>query len=246
MAQPFLAWEGVKNSCENPLPNKMGYVPYAAGAFLLPDRRALDTISYFAAYVFEKEEKNPMLLGSYIMEGSKAGAVAASVCRAHQVVPLHREGYGKLIRNSIEGAYRFYYSLRENHTIRAGDKLYNLHCLCHPDINIVIYAFNEKGNTSLQRMNALNQKIYERFSYRSGPIYASDYIMSKTSLAHEEYGDRPAGFLKQFGIDRSEWDREEEVFVLRSCIMTPLLAQEKYDEYWNTFIHSLKEKLAGL
>lgn len=224
-------------------PHKMGYVPYAAGAFLLPDRRALDTISYFAAYVFEKEEKNPMLLGSYIMEGSKAGAVAASVWTAHQVVPLNTNGYGKLIRNSIEGAYRFYYSLLENSVIQVNGKEFNVHCLCKPDINIVIYAFNEKGNTSLRKMNALNQEIYEQFSYRSGPVYASDYIMSKTSLSKEEYGDMPAGFVKKFGITEAEWHEVEEVFVLRSCIMTPLLAQEKYDEYWKHFIAVLKKKL---
>ncbi len=227
-------------------PHKMGYVPYAAGAILLPDRRALDTISYFAAYVFEKEEKNPMLLGSYIMEGSKAGAVAAAVWTAHRVVSLHAGGYGKLIRNSIEGAYRFYYSLKTNPVIKILDKEYHVHCLCKPDINIVIYAFNQKGNTSLKKMNELNQKIYEKFSYRSGPVYASDYIMSKTSLSYEEYGDRPALFTHALGIPHSEWEKEQEVFVLRSCIMTPLLAQSNYSEYWNVFIASLKDKLAEL
>lgn len=227
-------------------PHKMGYVPYAAGAFLMPDRRALDAISYFAAYVFEKEEKNPMLLGSYIMEGSKAGAVAASVWTAHQVVPLNNKGYGKLIRNSIEGAFRFYHSLKENHTIKAGKQEYNVHCLCKPDINIIIYAFNQKGNTSLEKMNELNHKIYEQFSYRSGPIYASDYIMSKTTLTQKEYGDMPAAFVQQSGIPLSAWEEVKEVFVLRSCIMTPLLAQEKYKEYWNNFISVLKEKLAHI
>ncbi|VVC03578.1 L-tyrosine/L-aspartate decarboxylase [Candidatus Burarchaeum australiense] len=34
-------------------PHKMGYIPYAAGGIAIKDRRILDLISYFAAYVFE-------------------------------------------------------------------------------------------------------------------------------------------------------------------------------------------------
>lgn len=36
--------------------HKRGYVPYAAGGVVLIDKRAIDLISYFAAYVFEKSE----------------------------------------------------------------------------------------------------------------------------------------------------------------------------------------------
>jgi len=92
-------------------PHKMGYVPYAAGGIALKDKRAIDLISYFAAYVFEKTEDNPMLLGSYIMEGSKAGASAAAVWAAHRVVPLNILGYSRIIGRSVEGAARFYNSL---------------------------------------------------------------------------------------------------------------------------------------
>jgi len=227
-------------------PHKMGYIPYSAGAVLFKDRRVLDTISYFAAYVFEKEEKNPMLLGSYIMEGSKAGAVVASVWTAHKVVPLNITGYGKLISNSIVGAHRFLNSLNANATLKIKNRDINVYALTRPDLNIIIYSFNEKENKDLKRMNSFNQKIYEKFSYRSGPVYATDYIMSKTSLSHEEYGDMPYDFVKKFGIEFSEWEKVHEVFVLRSCIMTPLLAQGDYKQYWEDFFHSLKVKIAEI
>ena len=224
-------------------PHKLGYIPYAAGAIVMPDRRVLDTISYFAAYVFEKTDTNPMLLGSYIMEGSKAGAVVAAIWTAHRVVPLNNSGYGQLIRNSIAGAHRFYDSLMQNTVIELENRTINVHCLCKPDLNIVIYAFNDEGNTSLERMNALNQRVYEKFSYRSGPVYATDYIMSKTSLSEEEYGDMPCSFTSRFGIPCNEWQEVEEVFVLRSCILTPLLTEEGYKSYWDTFYESLRKKL---
>lgn len=236
-------------------PHKLGYIPYSAGAILFSDRRVLDIISYFAAYVFEKEEKNPVLLGSYIMEGSKAGAVVASVWTAHKVVPLNIAGYGKLLKNSIEGAKRFYHSIKENScfdiiiTDDKGqdiNKKINVFCLTEPDLNILIYSFNTEGNKCLKKMNELNQKIYEKFSYRSGPVYANDYLMSKTSLSFEEYSDIPVIFLEKFEIPFSEWETNQEVFVLRSCILTHLLVSNKYQLYWDTFFTSLKQRLTEI
>jgi hypothetical protein len=54
-----------------------------------PDHR-LDLL--FAAYVFEKTDDNPTLLGSYIMEGSKAGRRSRAAWMAHRVVPLNISG----------------------------------------------------------------------------------------------------------------------------------------------------------
>ncbi|MGF2405257.1 tyrosine decarboxylase, partial [Lentilactobacillus otakiensis] len=85
-------------------PHKMGYVPYAAGGIVIQDVRMRDVISYFATYVFEKGADIPALLGAYILEGSKAGATAASVWAAHHVLPLNASGYGKLQGASVEGS----------------------------------------------------------------------------------------------------------------------------------------------
>lgn len=167
-------------------PHKMGYVPYAAGGVALKDKRAIYLISYFAAYVFEKTEDNPMLLGSYIMEGSKAGASAAAVWAAHRVVPLNIIGYGRIIGRSVEGAARFYNSLLSTSAkeIEAAGKKFMVAPLTRPDFNIVDFAFNEVGNTSLEAMDKLNQKIYEQCSYNSGPVFNDDWITSKTDLAY--------------------------------------------------------------
>ena len=70
--------------------------------------RIRNIISYFASYVFSKDTKVPALLGSYILEGSKARATAAGVWAAHHSLPLNVSGYGKLIGRSIEAAHRFY------------------------------------------------------------------------------------------------------------------------------------------
>jgi len=38
---------------------------------------------------------------------------------------------------------------------------------------------------------AINHKIYEQCSYRSGPVHADDFITSKTGLSFDNYGDAP-------------------------------------------------------
>ncbi|HNY73861.1 MAG TPA: pyridoxal-dependent decarboxylase [Syntrophales bacterium] len=225
-------------------PHKLGYVPYAAGAIVARDRRIIDLISYFAAYVFERTDDNPMLLGSYILEGSKAGAVAAAVWMAHRVVPLNITGYGRIIGYSIEGAYRFYRSLLSSPPLVVAGRRFEVIPLSRPDINIVDYAFHEQGNGSLEEMNRLNLAIYEQCSYKAGPVYLSDFIMSKTALSREEYGDAPAAFIEKFGIAAGEWDRLESVYVLRSCILTPYLTSNTtYEEYWRNFMQAMERAI---
>jgi len=225
-------------------PHKMGYVPYAAGGVVMKDRRVLDLISYFAAYVFEKTEDNPMLLGSYIMEGSKAGATAAAVWTAHKVIPLNVTGYGKIIGRSVEGAARFYHSLLSAGTLDAENRKFRVAPLTRPDFNIVDFAFNEEGNASLKAMDEVNQKVYDRCSYKSGPVYSDSWITSKTNLSFDNYGDAPRAFVAKLGIPADEWDRVKNVYVLRSCVLTPYLTRgATYTGYWNNFMNTMQKTL---
>lgn len=228
-------------------PHKLGYIPYPAGAFLARDRRVVQLISYFAAYVFEQAQESPQLLGSYILEGSKPGAAAAAVWIAHRLVPLNRTGYGRLIGSSIGGAQQFYHSLVERPIFTANDRQYEALALTRPDLNIVVYAFNERGNTNLETMNRLNQRIYEHCFQSSGHLYRSEFLLSKTSLEEKEYGQTPAAFVSRFGIPRQEWDRVGTVFVLRSCLVTPFLERETaFDAYWEDFRSSIERTLSQL
>ncbi|MBI3928677.1 MAG: tyrosine decarboxylase [Armatimonadetes bacterium] len=228
-------------------PHKLGYVPYAAGGVVMKDRRILDLISYFAAYVFEEGDIRAEDLGSFIMEGSKPGASAASVWMAHRVLPLDVTGYGKLIGNSIEGAQKLYLALRATPMLELDGQRYRLAALMRPDLNLVNYAFNAEGNTSLETMEALNRAVYERCSYRSGPVYLEDFITSKTILDRSVYGDAPRAFVERLGIPAAEWDRAGRVFVMRSCVMTPFLAShQSFEACWFTFLETMKRHLAEI
>ncbi|KYK34635.1 MAG: tyrosine decarboxylase [Theionarchaea archaeon DG-70-1] len=228
-------------------PHKMGYCPYAAGGVVFKDNRVLNLISYFAAYIEEKGETLPMMLGSFIMEGSKPGASAAAVWMAHRVVPLTITGYGQLIGQSIEGTNRFYNSLCATDGFEVDKTKFMVAPLTKPDFNIVDFAFNEKGNKSLEKMNELNQTIYDHCSYKAGPVYADSFITSKTELSVDNYGNAPVTFITNLGIPPSEWDKIQSVYVLRSCVLTPYLTcHTTFEEYWDNFMNTMKKILKSI
>ncbi len=228
-------------------PHKMGYVPYATGAIVMKDKRILDLISYFAAYVFDKSENNPLLLGSYIMEGSKAGATVAATWCAHKIIPLNFTGYGRIIGCGITGAQRFYRTILKAGSIIIAGRKFQIKPLTLPDFNMVDFAFNEIGNKDLTAMNELNQKIYELCSYKSGPVYLNDFITSKTALSEEEYGNTPGKFVMDFGIPWEEWEKVKSVYVMRSSIITPFLVNDSSpDGFMNNFLKTMKEKITKI
>jgi len=226
-------------------PHKMGYVPYAAGGIAIKDKRALGLISYYAAYVFDNKGDLSTNFGSVILEGSKAGAAAAAVWAAHRLIPLNVTGYGQIVGRSIDGAEQFAKSLNSVSNLEVGGKDFVVHpLLVDPDFNIVCYAFNFKANTSLKKMNNLNEKIYDATSYKSGPIYADDWITSKTELTVEDYGDAPLAFVKRLGIPEREWRRTGKVYVLRNCVLHPWIAKKStYPATWAKYLEFMKRTL---
>ncbi len=228
-------------------PHKMGYVPYAAGGIAIRDKRMVDAISFFAAYIFEKGTDVPSLLGSYILEGSKAGATAAGVWAAHHVLPLNITGYGRLIGASIEGAQKLYDLVQTVEHFKFNNTKIRFETLIRPDFNMVDFAFNIDGNTDLEKMNQLNLDLYNLSSYVSGPVYKDDFITSHTKLDYEDYKDAPRELAGRLGIPKEEWDKVHSLRVMRACVLTPYFMSEKVTEnYWQKYVESMKGKLEEL
>lgn len=225
-------------------PHKMGYSPYAAGGIAIRDIKMRNAISYFATYVFDTKVNIPDLLGAYMMEGSKAGATAAAIWTNHNVVPLNITGYGKLIGHSIEGATNFYNHLSNVKNYEINGHKINVFLLTNIDFNMVDFVFNYEGNTSLEKMNELNQKIYEKTSFVEGDTYTNDLILSHTSFSNEDYGDAPLNMLKRAGIEDKDFLNNGSINILRSCILSPWLYDKDISSYFNElFDKAIKNKL---
>ena len=233
-------------------PHKAGFIQYAAGAVCMKDKRIVDLISYHAAYVFEEAEddageEQKVVLGSSIMEGSKAGATAAAVWAAHRLVPLNVSGYGKVIGRGIVTADWFAQKLAMAKPIVVGNRRFELRPLMHPDFHMVNFTFKEIGNSSLEAHNRLNQRMYEVCSYSSGRTYSNDFLTSSTSLAFDEYGDTPWIYAESRGFSRAEWEKTQSVYILRSAVMTHFLRDPQgFEDYWTNLLAIFAEKLGQI
>lgn len=235
-------------------PHKLGFLPYAAGAFVARDREVVDFITQQAAYVFDlgdvedevPREQQLRNLGQYILEGSKPGAAAASVAVAHEVLPLHGEGLGRVLRHTIRACEYFYESAREA-AERLEDRV-RLIVPFEPDSNLVCLALNRNGNRSLARMNRFARRVFGRMKVDADrPVQFARFIGSYTSLRREGGDDEQCGrILRDLGIDPGTFvatparPREEadHIFILRHTLMNPFLmdgpGERSYiDMYWD-------------
>jgi len=237
-------------------PHKLGYVPYAAGAFVARNREVVDFITQEAAYVFDlgdhevevPRDQKLRNLGQYILEGSKPGAAAAAVHVTHRVLPLDSEGLGRLLRLTVRACEAFYDSVRT-----AADRLADRVRVCvpfEPDSNLICLALNPAGNTSVAAMNRFGRAVFDRMKvHPEQPVQLRTFIGSYTSLTKEALPGRQADrILDALGLDPDTFqlvpdDPERDadhIFILRHTLMNPwLLASPTGDErsyidhYWS-------------
>ncbi|MGG4607238.1 pyridoxal phosphate-dependent decarboxylase family protein [Providencia sp. Me31A] len=236
-------------------PHKVGFIPYAAGAICMKDKRIVDLISYHAAYVFEEVQEKQrktdkvqnVLLGSSIMEGSKAGATAAAVWAAHRLVPLNLLGYGKVIAAGITTANWMVEQINQCKPFIMGDREFSIIVMPSPDFHMINFMFHESGNTSLEKQNLLNKRLYELCSYAAGRSYSNDFLTSSTSLTYEEYGDNPLNLCRLAHFPDDEWHNVHSIYVLRAAIMTHCLRDKShFENYWTELRNIFEDKLQQL
>ena len=235
-------------------PHKLGFLPYAAGAFVARNREVVDFITQQAAYVFDlgdvehevPREQKLRNLGQYILEGSKPGAAAASVAVAHEVLPLHSGGLGRVLRHTIRACEYFCQSAREA-AERLEDRV-RLIVPFEPDSNLICLAVNRNGNRSLARMNRFARRVFSRMKVdATRPVQFARFIGSYTSLRREGGADGQCGrILRDLGIDPKTFvagpvrpgEEADHIFILRHTLMNPFLmdgpGERSYiDMYWD-------------
>lgn len=146
------------------------------------------------------------------------------------MVPLNQSGYGALIGESIQSAQELYLKLGRDPLSRLEDIGAVLLVLTDPpDLNLVCFAVNRAGNTSLERMNRLNRAIYDRLRFHEDQVMqGDDFMMSSTVFEWDPYGepgpDGPscvAGHLEALGSPAGEFREVGRMRILRCTIMSP-------------------------
>jgi len=205
-------------------PHKLGYVPYPAGAFLLKERRARELVATDPPYLAPTaglDSAEDLYLGRFIFEGSKPGAAAAAVWLSHKVLPLNETGYGHLIEQTAAGARRLYDGL-----YTADLAPFRVVLLPRPDINIICYLVHHPSLTTLDAVNAFNERIYALMSLEVAGA-TPEYIISRTRFQTPMYDGAIATLLLELGVcTEDDWKRagSDGLVVLRSTVMDPFLA----------------------
>ncbi|MDE7134189.1 MAG: hypothetical protein K2N86_02790, partial [Rikenellaceae bacterium] len=255
-------------------PHKLGYIPYPAGMVSIRHGLVTELIRQDAAYVFDKQsglmpdfEFSIGDIGSYILEGSKPGAAAASCYLAHKTIPLTIEGHGAIIKSTLMSTQRLQRLMQEHFSrfaeydrfVTKGGKgngtLFTFKPIHRPDTNLICYMMvpvvAEDGGYaidrtySLSQINELNTRLYAAMSVgvsnREGNNNI-DFFVSRTRLTESLYNyDSIAGVLKPLGISKDDYIKEG-LFVLRSTVMNPLYqlaAREAEKDYLYEFVASL-------
>ena len=232
-------------------PHKMGYVPYSAGAFVARDRRVVDFITQQAAYVFDlgdSKVNTPMgeklrNLGQYILEGSKPGAGAASVYITHKVLPLNRDGFGRLLAQTVHACEYFYDKLNDL-AEELRDRV-QISMPFEPDTNLVCILFNPTGNRSLAKLNEYARAVFSHMKVDpTQPLQIKRFIASYTSLQPDRLPRQESErILQEVGIDCETFVAgppagvaSDHIFILRHTLMNPWLQTQRdgknyIDEY---------------
>lgn len=259
-------------------PHKLGYVPYPAGMVAFASGLVTELIQQKAQYISDEsgglsQFERPVEItsvGPYTLEGSRPGAAAASVWLSHKLIPLCREGHGKIVRDSLLAARTLAYYLSEHDTwhdrLARALGLSKEHPPCtfsllyEPDTNVVCFlAFPAarvsgrvvRTDLSLEELNALNQQVYAHLSLRHQPTYrgmsrvysySQPFFVSRTWISPSQYRlESVASLLRRLRLSPEDY-LERGLFVLRSTVMNPLLlrASEQGKDYILEFLMYLQ------
>ena len=199
-------------------PHKAGYIPYGAGSIVIKHGYLKDLVAENAPYCLDREnatdEEAPRpQLGKFILEGSKPGAVAASVWFSHKLIPLDQDGYGRQLRILCDIAREFDSKVTSRRRVRS---------LYRPHTNIVCLIIEDESVRSLSSLNALTEHLAVRFVVRDVlSIQVYDYLVSRTTMATELPLVRQDEYLQSLEQDASS------VAVLRLVFMNRWVADKE-------------------
>ena len=239
----YLAFEALNRADSITVdPHKLGYLPYPSGAFVCRDMTVVDFISQKASYLYDIRDDRASKsrleklrnLGQFILEGSKPGAAAAAAYVSHRVLPLHKHGFGQIVKTTIQGCEYFYQRLRI--LAKKMDRHVKITLPFPPDTNIICFAINPKANKDLALMNHFSRQVFENIKIdREKPLQLKHFIGSYTSLHKDkieaEQGER---ILLELGIDPASFRRyprtgqydSDHIFLVRHSLMSPWLLKE--------------------
>ena len=202
-------------------PHKLGFVPYACGAFLVREARSYSVSNISAPYL-SAEPDVTYPTWSTTLEGSRGATGAGAVWLSSQVLPLDASGHGAILNQAVEMHHRFEHRLRQ--------EVPDIHLLDAGDTNIIAFVLATEGS-GLRQVNENTERLVTRF--QESPNFA----VTRTALGLNSYR-----LLIENTV--SGWNGvadDEYLLVVRMVIMSPYLTDKDTNEnLMNAFITELE------
>ena len=184
-------------------PHKLGFVPYACGAFLVREPRAYSVSRISAPYLVEDTDiDHPSW--STTLEGSRSATGAGAVWLSSRVLPLNAQGHGAVLNQTLATTRELAHKLEQGFD--------NIYFTPGDDTNIVCFTLAAPGS-SLRATNLSTARIIEQFHH------SPNFAISRTALGIGNYGELVNHLVGQWGgsVD------DDHLLVIRMVVMSPYL-----------------------
>lgn len=184
-------------------PHKLGFVPYACGAFLVREPRAYSVSRISAPYLIEDTEfEQPSW--STTLEGSRSATGAGAVWLSSRMLPLNASGHGAILNQTLATTRELFKKLEQSFD--------NIYFTPARDTNIVCFTLAGKGS-GLRDTNRTTASIVDSFTR------SPNFAISRTSLSTGSYAALIEDMVKQWGgtVD------DDHLLVIRMVVMSPYL-----------------------
>jgi len=208
-------------------PHKLGFVPYACGAFLVRDAHSY-AVSHIIAPYLDEEKDVDYPTWSTTLEGSRSATGAGAVWLSSKVMPLNASGHGEILNEFLRAKRRFEQKLQE--------AIADIHFMPGSDTNIICFNLAPEGS-SLREANHLTEKVIK--CIEDSPNYA----VSRTTLSLKSYHKLIDSVVGEWGGVADD----EYLLVVRMVLMSPYLSEvSASEEMMNRLIVELNQFRADL
>ena len=185
-------------------PHKLGFVPYACGAFLVREPHSYSVSRISAPYLIEDQSIDAPSW-STTLEGSRAATGAGAVWLSSRVLPLNAEGHGAILNQALETTQLLADKLQQSFD--------NIYFTPGNDTNIVCFTLAQP-ESSLRETNRLTEDIVDKFT--DSPNFA----ISRTALNTKSY----AGLIDDVVAQWQGIVDDDHLLVIRMVVMSPYLS----------------------
>lgn len=205
-------------------PHKLGFVPYACGAFLVRDSRSY-SVSHVDAPYLDEEPDVEYPTWSTTLEGSRPATGAGAVWLSSRVMPLDASGHGAILNQALQAKREFEHRLT--------DEIEDIHLLPGSDTNIICFLIAREGE-GLRRVNMHTGRLIAAMDN------SPNFSVTRTSLTLRCY----RGLIeKMVSSWRGEAD-DDHMLVVRMVVMSPYLMDETTNrKLMGEFIEEVKTSI---